>query len=236
MEIPDYPHYIDIKQTPAIRSLYYECTIISSKSPNSETARGNRTPFLYEHPGDDNYFSRDEEGQERQLDIKLVDKDENLKKSLLALLFPQYSSLGFWERRSADGTIKSSGVYSVSTSKGILGYSVIAPRDILLYILDANMQSILGAGVNKRAIASGLYPGFRGYQGVMELLPFADQYGCIIAMESGPILNVDRTDDLHFYIERLAESPSPKNMNGWLIVASSIITVKFLRALIRTSQ
>ena len=228
--IPDYPHYLSWMTIKTGRFSYIEKLLVSSKAPSSVETEMQESAFLFEQGVKQTYFSQDPEGQKGRLDFQLLNSDGRLKTTLQSLLFPHYSSLDFWKRRPVDGFIKSSAVYAVKASAELVGHAVVAPQNFLLHILDESLQSVLGMGVSKAVIAQGQIPSLIRHPDLHKVLTFADRYGAVVGTESGLLLNIDRTDERHFYVERLGDDALDQK-SDWLLLGSVILTVKLLRAL-----
>lgn len=238
--IPRYPHFITWETLSSNWRNSIERVVISAKDPSAKY-ESRQVPFAFEilDKGTTNswYLSSDSEGRQRIFTINQLDKDENLKERLRTLLHPEYSSLGFMERRSADGQIKSSGVYSIYADEELLGYVVCMNHNILVRIIDNQFQTILGYGASKVALLKSGDSWIAAHPKVWANMHFGvNRYACVIMMDSDLILDLDYTDDKHFFVD-LLESADETDFNmNWLVTAGTFLTAKLLRLMIRSEM
>ena len=238
--IPRYPHFITWETLSSGWLNSTERVVISTKDPSAKY-ESRQIPFAFEIldkvTTNCMYLSSDSEGRQRIVTINQLDKDVNLKERLRSLIYPEYSSLGFMERRSADGLVKSSGVYSIDADEELLGYVVCMNHNILVRIIDNQFQTILGYGASKVALLKSGDSWIAAHPKVWAIMHFGvNRYGCVIMRDAGLILDLDYTDEKRFVVDRLESADeSDSNMN-WVVTAGTFLTAKLLRLMIRSEM
>lgn len=238
--IPNYPHFITWETLSSNWLNSIERVVISAKDPSAKY-ESRQIPFAFEildkGTRDFMYLSSDSEGHQRIVTINQPDKDVNLKERLRTLIYPEYSSLGFMERRSADGLIKSAGVYSIDADEELLGYVVCMNHNILVRIIDNQFQTILGYGASKVALLKSGDSWIAAHPKVWANMHFGvNRYACVIMMDSGLILDLDYTDEKHFFVDLLESADEADSNMNWLVTAGTFLTAKLLRLMIRSQM